>query len=94
MSLDISKKYEGSAVLKMRKIQIKTANTVQETFDRFLPVKKAARLIDKTIDLDSLIPSYLCPEVSAGLRRQRFHPRKAVRRFRTGYNETLLVKLL
>ena len=40
-------------MLKMRKIQIKTANTVQETFDRFLPVKKAARLIDKTIDLDS-----------------------------------------
>jgi integrase/recombinase XerD len=34
----------------MSKIQMKTANTVQETFDRFILVKKAAGLADKTLE--------------------------------------------
>lgn len=34
----------------MSKIQMKTAHTVQETFDRFILVKKAAGLADKTLE--------------------------------------------
>ena len=34
----------------MKKIEMKTANTVQETFERFILVKKASGLADKTLE--------------------------------------------
>ena len=48
-ALDFSIKKEESSMSKASKISMRNANTVKETFERFLVVKKAAGIADKTL---------------------------------------------